>query len=334
VHPLSRFGLGWTGITALFLVYTAIVTPPTIAFHWLDEECAEVPTLFMDVIVDIFFILDIIINFNTGVILNGEYLDTWKSVAVSYFKGMFVFDVVTSVPVSFFELVSKLECDRAMAAGEGSSSSGSQLRFIRSIKPLRWFKLGKVFRIAKFGHVLTLILDSCNISPRQGKTCKVLTALLLIIHMKACVFWLWKVLGADLEDISIFLDSLPWGRHDSPDISTASGKLQAYIVSVYVITMTLTTVGYGDISAESSSERVGFILLFIVGAFVWGNLLAELSGMSMSLPAALPRPQLQRSIPKPSPLTLLPLATSQICITVVINGMPRRWRGSSTPSTS
>ena len=39
--------------------------------------------------------------------------------------------------------------------------------------------------------------------------------------------------------------------------------------------MTLTTVGYGDISADNTGERAGYVLFFIVGAFIWGNLLAE-----------------------------------------------------------
>ncbi len=37
----------------------------------------------------------------------------------------------------------------------------------------------------------------------------------------------------------------------------------------------MTTVGYGDITAENTAERLGFTLLFVCGAFVWGTLLAE-----------------------------------------------------------
>ena len=39
--------------------------------------------------------------------------------------------------------------------------------------------------------------------------------------------------------------------------------------------MTITTVGYGDISADNTAERIGYVVLFLFGAFVWGNLLAE-----------------------------------------------------------
>jgi hypothetical protein len=38
--------------------------------------------------------------------------------------------------------------------------------------------------------------------------------------------------------------------------------------------MTITTVGYGDITAETTWERIGYSLFFIVCAFSWGELIA------------------------------------------------------------
>ena len=39
--------------------------------------------------------------------------------------------------------------------------------------------------------------------------------------------------------------------------------MDAYVLACYLITMTLTTVGYGDINAENSAERIGYLFLFI-----------------------------------------------------------------------
>ena len=66
VYPLSPFGVSWLVLTAILLAYTAIVTPPVISFHWLDPPCVRVPTMEMDMFVDVFFLLDIILNFNMG----------------------------------------------------------------------------------------------------------------------------------------------------------------------------------------------------------------------------------------------------------------------------
>ena len=104
--------------------------------------------------------------------------------------------------------------------------------------------------------------------------------------MVTCAWWLFKVLFMDLEDIELFLEGLPWGAgREAPSLQTHRGKLEAYIVSMYVATMTLTTVGYGDISADNTPERIGYILLFISGAFIWGNLLATIDEIHSSATA-------------------------------------------------
>ena len=41
-------------------------------------------------------------------------------------------------------------------------------------------------------------------------------------------------------------------------------------------------VGYGDISAENTAERIVFVIMFIVGAFIWGDLLSKISDISAS----------------------------------------------------
>ena len=59
--------------------------------------------------------------------------------------------------------------------------------------------------------------------------------------------------------------------------------------------MTLTTVGYGVITAENTAERVGYTLCFVCGAFVWGTLLAEVGEVHKAgypcPPPLLPQPQ-------------------------------------------
>ena len=109
----------------------------------------------------------------------------------------------------------------------------------------------------------------------------VMVTLIMTIHVVSCIWWLWKVLGMSLEETNSFLDAQSWSQ-ERQDLSTPFGKMEAYVISIYVTTMTLTTVGYGDISADNTSERVGYTLFFIVGAFIWGNLLAQLGELHAS----------------------------------------------------
>ena len=72
IYPLSQFAVTWMGITCVCLLYTAIVTPAVISFHWLDEPCDVVPTLPIDCVLDVYFLLDIAVNFCSGVIVRGQ----------------------------------------------------------------------------------------------------------------------------------------------------------------------------------------------------------------------------------------------------------------------
>jgi len=280
IVPLSPFGVGWIGVTSLFLAYTAVFTPPMIALFWLEDPCTPIPTLWFDVIVDSFFIIDIILSFHTGVYIEGEYIDNRRAVAEEYLKGFFVFDLITSVPVSFIELAAVAECGKASSDVEFSVES-EQLRFARAIKPLRYVKIAKILRLGKGGGLVASLMDHWSISPKMSKTVQVLVTLLMSIHIIACSFWLWKVIGAEASGngqklIDEFLDSQPF-IGDRADLSTSWGKMEAYIISIYVTTMTLTTVGYGDISASNTAERLGYVVLFIVSSFVWGELLSDVA---------------------------------------------------------
>ena len=194
IYPLSPFGVAWLGTTAFFLVYTAVVTPPMIAFHWLDQDCVNIPTLPVDVALDCFFLLDIIVNFNLGTIAGGELVDDHWQVAREYFRGSFMFDLCTSIPVSFFELKAQAVCDIVDAGGQGSGvDNTAQLRLIRAIKPL---KIARLMKLGKSTAVITVLMDYYEISPKQGKTLQVLGSLVGVVHLMGCIFWLWKVLAA------------------------------------------------------------------------------------------------------------------------------------------
>ena len=291
IYPLSLFGLTWICLNVLFLAYIAVATPPMIAFYWLEDPCVRQPTLDFDFVLDIFFLVDILMNFNMGYIEMGQYVDGRWAVFKNYVKGYFAFDCATSFPVSFFELMALQDCAKA-ASSEGQVGSmvgmdnTRELRFVRAIKPLRLFKLARIVKLTKGGVLVATITDFFSISPKYSKTFAVTINFIMTLHMVTCAWWLFKVLFMDLEDIELFLEGLPWGAgREAPSLQTHRGKLEAYIVSMYVATMTLTTVGYGDISADNTPERIGYILLFISGAFIWGNLLATIDEIHSSATA-------------------------------------------------
>ena len=79
-------------------------------------------------------------------------------------SGFLFFDIFTSLPVSFFELVSQAECV-AGGAEANESIDSTQFRFARVVKPLRWIKIARVLKIGKGGGMMSNLMDRWNISP-------------------------------------------------------------------------------------------------------------------------------------------------------------------------
>jgi len=64
-----------------------------------------------------------------------------------------------------------------------------ELRFIRAIKPLRWFKIARIMKLGKFGGIIDTINDNLScyavISPHFSKTLQVML-LTSAKHSKSC----------------------------------------------------------------------------------------------------------------------------------------------------
>ena len=106
----SPFKAVWDWLILVLVIYTAIFTPYVAAFLLNDESGSAKlftasytrylnPLTIIDLIVDIMFIIDILINFRTTYVnKNDEVVSHPGKIAVHYFKGWFLIDVVAAIP--------------------------------------------------------------------------------------------------------------------------------------------------------------------------------------------------------------------------------------------
>uniref|UniRef100_A0A8C6TM76 Potassium channel, voltage gated eag related subfamily H, member 7 n=1 Tax=Neogobius melanostomus TaxID=47308 RepID=A0A8C6TM76_9GOBI len=103
----SPFKAVWDWLILLLVIYTAIFTPYSAAFLLNDIEeqqrrkcgysCS--PLNVVDLMVDIMFIVDILINFRTTYVNNNEEVVSHPGkIAIHYFKGWFLIDMVAAIP--------------------------------------------------------------------------------------------------------------------------------------------------------------------------------------------------------------------------------------------
>ena len=146
IHPDSPFARALTVFMMIFLLYTALAVPVMIGFFWSADACYRFPTLEFDILVDSFFIFQIIVTFVIGVYKKGEYNDSYGTVAGIYLRGSFLFDVVTSIPVSYIDFyMLTTECSLEITSKDEANMRG--LKFLRVLKPLRIVKMLRILKV-------------------------------------------------------------------------------------------------------------------------------------------------------------------------------------------
>lgn len=125
----SPFKAVWDWLILLLVIYTAVFTPYSAAFLLNEEQVEEKhwdcsyscdPLNIIDLIVDIMFIVDIVINFRTTYVnINDEVVSHPGKIAIHYFKGWFLIDMVAAIP---FDLLIFRSGSDEVQAGLGGPS--------------------------------------------------------------------------------------------------------------------------------------------------------------------------------------------------------------------
>merc|ERR1740139_1778031 len=108
-NPQSRFRASWDMTLLLAVMYITIVLPLQVGF---EPDLGKAATDTLNQIsagLDIFFLLDIVINFRTGFYVEGAHAealvrDPWL-IASRYVKGWFSVDAIASPPFALLSLV-------------------------------------------------------------------------------------------------------------------------------------------------------------------------------------------------------------------------------------
>jgi hypothetical protein len=127
IHPNSAFRKRWDVCLAVLIVYLAFACPYRVSFD--DEAVLWSGWFFLDLFVDLYFILDVCLNFRTAIITkDGEVLYKQKDVSLYYMKSWFFLDFISCVPLEY-----------------GAYLLGSA----ENTRLLRMFKLAKLLRLVR-----------------------------------------------------------------------------------------------------------------------------------------------------------------------------------------
>ncbi|XP_049904667.1 potassium voltage-gated channel subfamily H member 7-like [Epinephelus moara] len=266
----SPFKAVWDWLILLLVIYTAILTPYSAAFLLNDTEeqkrrecgysCS--PLNVVDLIVDIMFIIDILINFRTTYVnINEEVVSDPAKIAIHYFKGWFLIDMVAAIP---FDL---------LIFGSGSDETTTLIGLLKTARLLRLVRVArKLDRYSEYGAAVLMLL---------------MCIFALIAHWLACIWYaIGNVEKPYLEHKIGWLDNLGVSigkRYNYSDPTSGPSIKDKYVTALYFTFSSLTSVGFGNVSPNTNSEKIFSICVMLIGSLMYASIFGNVSAIIQRL---------------------------------------------------
>ncbi|XP_077978016.1 voltage-gated inwardly rectifying potassium channel KCNH6-like [Glandiceps talaboti] len=277
----SPFKAVWDWIILLLVIYTAIFTPYVAAFLLNEDEKRTKlnknpdtrvnygasnrygdPLVIIDLIVDVMFIIDILINFRTTYVnKNDEVVSHPGKIAVHYFKGWFLIDVVAAIP---FDL---------LLFGSETDETATLIGLLKTARLLRLVRVArKLDRYSEYGAAVLLLL-MCTFA--------------LIAHWLACIWYAIGNVERPMLKYKIgWLDHLARQTNQpyfDNDTSSGPSLKSKYITALYFTFSSLTSVGFGNVSPNTNSEKIFSICVMLIGSLMYASIFGNVSAIIQRL---------------------------------------------------
>ncbi|KAK2849943.1 hypothetical protein Q7C36_008726 [Tachysurus vachellii] len=266
----SPFKAMWDWLILLLVIYTAIFTPYSAAFLLNDSQEQErrlcgyscSPLNVVDLMVDIMFIIDILINFRTTYVnTNEEVVSHPGKIAVHYFKGWFLIDMVAAIP---FDL---------LIFGSGSEETTTLIGLLKTARLLRLVRVArKLDRYSEYGAAVLMLL---------------MCIFALIAHWLACIWYaIGNVEKNFLEQKIGWLDNLGVSigkRYNLTDPNSGPSIKDKYVTALYFTFSSLTSVGFGNVSPNTNSEKIFSICVMLIGSLMYASIFGNVSAIIQRL---------------------------------------------------
>ncbi|KAM8841023.1 voltage-gated delayed rectifier potassium channel KCNH8 isoform 2-T2 [Spinachia spinachia] len=261
----SMFKAGWDWLILLATFYVAVTVPYNVCFIGDDDDLTRSTTV-SDIAVEILFIIDIVFNFRTSYVSkSGQVIFDARQICIHYLTTWFVIDLVAALP---FDLLYAFKV-----------SVVSVVHLLKTVRLLRLLRLlQKMDRYSQHSTVVLTLLMSM---------------FALLAHWMACI---WYIIGKMEIEANAYNWDIGWlhelgKRLESPYFAegevngTSNGPpiRSVYIASLYFTLSSLTSVGFGNVSANTDIEKIFSICVMLIGALmhalVFGNVTAIIQRM-------------------------------------------------------
>ena len=215
-------------------------------------------------IIDIIYIIDIILNFFRAYHNFDENLvRKTKKIFFHYLKTWFFLDFIQAIPfysiIIFFEkyITKNNNFDYNFF---GYHNINPSLYIILLVKIIKLYKL--FYKNSTLSYIYE-ILSTNEFFDDHGEFIIIFFITLMVLNMTTCIFIFLGINSNQSWIIKINIQDEPY--------------LYIYLVSVYFIIVTITTVGYGDITGQAFPEILFQIYLLIIGTIAYSFIISYIS---------------------------------------------------------
>ncbi|XP_063789126.1 potassium voltage-gated channel subfamily H member 8-like isoform X2 [Pseudophryne corroboree] len=279
----GTFKAGWDWLILLATFYVAVTVPYNVCFAISrDDSNFRSPPSVSDIFVEILFMLDILLNFRTTYVSkSGQVVYDPRSVCVHYATTWFFVDLIAALP---FDLLYAFSVNVYFG-----------VHLLKTVRLLRLLRLlQKLDRYSQYSAVVLTLLMSM---------------FALLAHWMACVWYFIGQKEIEVNEIGWLHEfskrlGMPYTQAEKLNVS-ANSSIQSngshapgqtfvellggpsirssYITSLYFALSSLTSVGFGNVSANTDAEKIFSICTMLIGALmhavVFGNVTAIIQRM-------------------------------------------------------
>lgn len=258
LFPDDPFVQVWGLFMFLLLIFVAVVTPYRLAL----ESDDTVAWVVVDTMVDGLFFMDLVLNcFQAFYDREKTLVVSHKKILFAYAKSWLFFDLLACIPLQYIQ----------------TSNYGSLVRLSRLprlYRLIRMFRLMRMLKVIKHrASVMRYMTSFFRINLSWERLFWFSVTLVFLLHLIACT---WIFVG------KMYIDD------DSNNWITKSGSLdksnwELYILSMYWTITTVSTVGYGDITATNNLERVANSCIMLLGVLIYSYMVGSLTNVISSV---------------------------------------------------
>ncbi|KAL4480344.1 hypothetical protein ABPG74_020860 [Tetrahymena malaccensis] len=259
IQPSSFLKVIWDILYGIVVLISMFFLPISIVF---DYNYSFIIPSGIIVVIPIILMMDILVNMNTGYFEKGQVVKSRVSIVYFYLKNNSVTDIISVIPfiISFYfdPYINQSLGDQKLAENKPNWIQHPAYKIFLMLFFLKILSLSQIFR---------KIEERFNLSKRVTyilQLIKLLFTIILINHLFACL-WVY-VAKQEGSSVKTWMNSI--------DVNYDSWHSQ-YVTGYYYQAVTMSTVGYGDISPKNQNEMILCVFTILLACCVFGYTLNE-----------------------------------------------------------